>query len=84
MTRTQKTMLIVRLARLRLSSIYGGSGQQAKNMAELQDGIRKPGEFAKMQSPGEVRLMKFSGAAAPVLGGFGVATPTRLTREATE
>jgi len=60
-------------------------------MAELQNGIRKPGEFAKMQSLGEGRLMKFCGAAAPqhrrfapVIGGFGVATPTRLTWGANE
>jgi len=56
-------------------------------MAELQDIIRKPGEFAKMQSPGKGRLTKFSGAAAPqhwhsapVKGGFGVAALTRSTR----
>jgi len=44
-----------------------------------------------MQSPGKGRMMKFSGVAAPqhwrsasVKGGFGVATPTRLTRGANE
>jgi len=60
----------VRLALPCLSSIYGESGRQAINMAELQDGIRKPEEFAKMQSPGEGRLMKFfrcGGTATPAL-----------------
>ena len=31
-------------------------------MMEMQIGIKKPGEFAKMQSPGEGDLMKFFGA----------------------
>ena len=51
-------------------------------MMEMQIDIKKPGEFAKMQSPGEGDLMKFSGAAAPqyrrfapVKGGSGVPTP---------
>jgi len=82
----------VRLVRPCLSSIYGENGRQATNMAELQDGISKPGEFAKMQSPGEGRLMKFFGAAepqhrrsAPVKGGSGMPiTPARLTRGANE
>ncbi len=44
-----------------------------------------------MQSPGEGRMTKFSGVAAPqhrrsapVKGVFGVATPTGLTRGANE
>ena len=71
------------LARPCLFSIYGENGGQAKNMAEMQVGIKNPGEFAKMQSPGEAELMKFCGASAPgpvrkhrLKGGFGVATPT--------
>ena len=46
----------VRLARPCLFSIYGENGGQAKNMAEMQVGIRKPGEIAKMQSPGRGKL----------------------------
>ena len=60
-------------------------------MMEMQIGIKKPGEFAKMQSPGEGDLMKFFGAAAPqyrrfvpVKGGSGVPTPARLTRGTNE
>ncbi len=44
-----------------------------------------------MQSPGEGRMTKFSGVAAPqhrrsapAKGGFGMATPPRLTRGANE
>ena len=60
-------------------------------MAIMQMDIKKPGEIAKMQSPGEDELMKFFGAAtphyrrsAPVRGGSGVATPARLTRGTNE
>ena len=51
-------------------------------MMEMQIGIKKPGEFAKMQSSGEGGRMKFFGTAspqyrrsAPVKGGSGVPTP---------
>jgi len=52
---------------------------------------RKPGGFAKMQSPGEGRLMKFCGAAAPrhrrsapVKGGSGGPNPSKIDQGANE
>lgn len=56
---------------------YGESGGQSKNMAEMQADIKSPENLQKMQSPGEDRLMKFSGVAALVKGGFGVAPPNK-------
>ena len=60
-------------------------------MAIMQLSIKNPGEFAKMQSPGDDELMNFFGAAAPhyrrsapVRGGSGVATPASLTRGTNE
>ena len=37
-------------------------------MAIMQLGIKNPGEFAKMQSPGEGELMKFFGAERHITG----------------